>query len=316
MRFAFCLRQRRTCDDRLSDGRRDLVPVLRGRHENVTFERRHSADCITGSQILAEHDNDSAETARPIRAIQRGLQVLGCLNEHDGLTVSEVAQVTRLPRTTAYRVLETLRLSGYIVRDAQDDRYRPTILVRRLAEGFEDQAWIRDIARPQMARLGAEIVWPLSISTFAGTSMLVRETTDKSSPLALERYAAGFRIPVMVTGAGQVFLAYCSDRQRETVLKILERSSDPDDALARQKPVVDRIVTETRERGYAVNLRPYQGENSNSVPILAKDALLASLTMRYMKSAMTPEQAVADYLPKLQATAGKIGEAYAAAQPD
>jgi IclR family mhp operon transcriptional activator len=264
--------------------------------------------------VVSESDGDITENTRPIRAIQRGLQVLGCLNERDGMTVSEVAELTRLPRTTAYRVLETLRLSGYIVRDTQDDRYRPTILVRRLAEGFEDQAWIRDIGRPLIHELGRQIVWPLSITTLAGSSMLLRETTDKSSPLVLARYAAGNRVPVMVTGAGQVYLAFCSDEQRETLLRILQHSEDPDDAISREREVVERIVREARTRGYATNSRPRHGENSLSVPILADGQLLACLTMRYIKSAMTPEKAVQDYLARLQDTARKIAAAYLAAR--
>ena len=55
--------------------------------------------------------------------------------------------------------------------------------------------------------------------------MLVRETTDQSSPLALQRYSAGYRVPVMVTAGGQVYLSYCTEKQRETILQILAASN-------------------------------------------------------------------------------------------
>jgi len=53
------------------------------------------------------------ESTRPIRALTRGLDALTMLNSRDGVTVSEVAQGIRLPRTTAYRILETLRDAGF-----------------------------------------------------------------------------------------------------------------------------------------------------------------------------------------------------------
>jgi hypothetical protein len=64
----------------------------------------------------------SLEPVRPIRALLRGLEALAVLSNSRGLTVTETARRARLPRTTAYRILETLRAGGYVARD-EDDRY-------------------------------------------------------------------------------------------------------------------------------------------------------------------------------------------------
>src|SRR5258705_218035 len=56
------------------------------------------------------------ESTRPIRALMRGLDALTFLNLRDGATVSEVAQEIRLPRTTVYRILETLCNAGFGLR--------------------------------------------------------------------------------------------------------------------------------------------------------------------------------------------------------
>ncbi len=95
------------------------------------------------------------ESTRPIRALVRGLDALTVLNSRDGATVSEVAQEIRLPRTTVYRILETLCNAGFVFRDASDDRYRLTILVRSLSHGFDDEEWVGQIAKPCLIELGA-----------------------------------------------------------------------------------------------------------------------------------------------------------------
>jgi IclR family mhp operon transcriptional activator len=64
------------------------------------------------------------ESTRPIRALMRGLDALTVLNSRDGATVSEVAQEIRLPRTTVYRILETLCNARLRVSRCADDRYR------------------------------------------------------------------------------------------------------------------------------------------------------------------------------------------------
>ena len=80
------------------------------------------------------------DSTRPIRALIRGLEALAVLNRCNGATVSEIAQQIRLPRTTTYRILETLTHAGYVYRDPADDRYRLTIMVHRLAAGLADSA--------------------------------------------------------------------------------------------------------------------------------------------------------------------------------
>ncbi len=130
------------------------------------------------------------ESTRPIRALMRGFDALTVLNLRDGATVSEVAQEIRLPRTTAYRILETLCTAGFVLRDPADDRYRLTVRVKGLSQGFTDEAWVTQVAAPCIVALGNDIVWPVSVATPAGPAMMLRETTDHATPLALERLSA------------------------------------------------------------------------------------------------------------------------------
>src|SRR5580700_7528657 len=115
------------------------------------------------------------ESTRPIRALMRGLDALTVLNLRDGATVSEIAQEIRLPRTTVYRILETLCDAGFVFRDTSDDRYRLTIRVRTLSGGFEDDSWVTQIAKPFITELSHDIVWPVSVASLSGSAMMVRE---------------------------------------------------------------------------------------------------------------------------------------------
>src|ERR1700724_3173279 len=125
------------------------------------------------------------ESTRPIRALNRGLDVLTALNRLERAAINTLASAVRLPRTTTYRILETLPLAGYVGRHAHDECYRPTVMVRTLADGFDDEAMVAHIAKPHLAALGAQIVWPVAVATPAGATMMIRETTDRESPLPL-----------------------------------------------------------------------------------------------------------------------------------
>lgn len=256
------------------------------------------------------------DSTRPIRALIRGLEALAVLNRRNGATVSEVTSEIRLPRTTTYRILETLREAGYVYRDPADDRYRLTLMVRSLADGFDDEAWITQIARPCINDLCKDIVWPVTLMSQSGTSMLIRDTTDHASPLAVERFTAGFRLPLLMSASGRVYLAFCRPERRDTLLDILSRSTREEDKLARSPEELEKILDEARAQGYAtaVRSRRVSEEVAMSVPVLVDDRVLATLAVRFSASAVPLGLAVERFIPKLQETANTIRERFGAAQ--
>src|SRR5271165_1703225 len=248
------------------------------------------------------------ESTRPIRSLMRGLDALTVLNLRDGATVSEVVQEIRLPRTTVYRILETLCDAGFVYRDGTDDRYRLTIMVRGLSDGFDDEAWVTQIAKPFIYDLCREIVWPVAIATLSGTSMLVRETTDHSSPLAVARYSAGFRVPLLTSATGLAYLAHCPATQRDTLIDLLARSGKPEEARAAARPELQQALREIRSQGYAAANSSRSGSDdiTISVPVALDDRALAGLTVRFAAAALTLPAALTRFLPKLRDCADRI----------
>jgi IclR family transcriptional regulator, mhp operon transcriptional activator len=252
------------------------------------------------------------DSTRPIRALMRGLDALTVLNLRDGATVSEVAHEIRLPRTTVYRILETLCNSGFVYRDSTDERYRLTILVRGLSEGFDDEAWVNQIAKPMIYSLCAEIVWPVSIATLSGTKMMLREATDHSTPLAIERYSGGFQLPLLNTAAGRAYLAHCLPVQRDALIEILARSNKEEDKPARDRNELLHALAEIKSLGYATATRTRRlvDECTVSVPVPLNDRTLAALTVRFVASAVPLKTGLERFLPKLRQCAAKISTVF------
>jgi IclR family transcriptional regulator, mhp operon transcriptional activator len=258
-------------------------------------------------------DDSGRESTRPIRALNRGLGVLTELNRLERAPINTLAAAVRLPRTTTYRILETLRLAGYVDRDPHDDCYRPTIMVRALSEGFDDEAMVAHIAKPHLVALGEQIVWPVAVATPSGATMMIRETTDRQSPLALEQYGAGVRVPMLGSAAGRAYLAFCSGSERDALLELLSRSTLPEDRLARSRLEVDRLLNETRTQGFGMahRARRVSEETSLAIPIRAKDRILATVTVRYAASAVPLRTAVEQFLPKMREVVQKIEREFA-----
>jgi IclR family mhp operon transcriptional activator len=251
--------------------------------------------------------------SKPIRTGLRLLKVLETLNALGQASNKEVAQALDLSCPTTYRILTTLLGEGYVSKHPVTKLYRPAERVRALSVGFDEPTSIADCARPLLAELGSQLLWPVAVASVVGTAMIVHETTDADSPLAIRRVTPGRRVGLIDTASGRVFLAFCPPEQRDTLLDLLALSDDPRDLPARQpRAVVLQELQAIRGLGYATShrlgrVRPWAAV---AVPVFANQRLLATLSLRYTKGAITEPRLHKDVLPRLRSTSVAIGKRF------
>jgi len=263
------------------------------------------------AQVTPSPSPSARQPTRPIRALSRGLEVLAELNRRERAPIHTLSSAVRLPRTTTFRILETLRLAGFVERDPHDDCYRPTVHVRSLADGFDDEAMIAHIGKPYLSALAMEIVWPMDIATPAGTAMLVRETSR--SPLALESAGTGNLLPMLTSAAGRAFLAFSKTAVREAVLDSLARTAPPEERLARDRLEIERILQESRAQGFGLSQRARRisQEIALALPLRAAERVLGTLVLRFAATAVPLRTAIDQFLPKMREIAVKIEAEFA-----
>jgi IclR family mhp operon transcriptional activator len=115
-----------------------------------------------------------------------------------------------------------------------------------------------------------------------------------------------------------VYLAFCSQTQRDSLLDILGRSQREEDKLAKNRAEVQKILSDTRSQGFATAVRPRRvsDEISMAVPIMIEDRVLAAVTIRFSGTAVPLKLAVERFLPKLRDSAQKIRQAFIEQQRD
>ncbi len=254
------------------------------------------------------------DSVKPIRTALRTLNVLAELNVRSPATAADIAKALNMSRATTYRFLETLVDAGFVAKSPTSGQYSPTHMVRTLSCGYEDESWLVECAKPIIAELGKKLVWPIAIATISGPGMLLRESTDMNSPLAINRFPPGRRVSLVSTATGLVYLAFCGRQQRETLLDILAHSEQPDDLPARNRTALRKQLAEIRRRQYATAQRSRRVSNQNAiaVPVLTPEhkRVLASLSIRYSETAVKEAVALKNFLPPLQQAAQSIGASF------
>lgn len=253
---------------------------------------------------------DNKSDYKAVRGLIRGLDLLNSLNRFDGgARIGQLADATGLHRTTVRRLLETLQNEGYVRRSESDDGYRLSIKVRELSEGFRDEQWISQLAAPLLGQLLQEVVWPTDITTLDVDAMVIRETTHRFSRLSFHRSMVGRRLPLLQTAAGRAYIAHCPDTEREGILALLASRDDTQGRLARNRIWVDKLIRQTRTKGYGANYGEWGEEEkigAIAVPIRHGEQVLGSLNLIYIAKAMPIEEAARRYLGSMRSMVGQI----------
>jgi len=256
---------------------------------------------------------------KTIRALQRGLEVIDALQARPIASLHDIHQVTRIPKPTLLRILHTLDRAGLVSRRLADGHYRLSTVtgVRRKRDRHDRVA---EAAAPVLVRLCERVKWPSDLFVPAGDHMEGRETSRPHSPFvvrSVQGHLIGAQVGWLMAGVGRAYLAWCPEKEREAILRKLRKSDNPLDRLAHDPRRLDRILSETRRRGYGTRDPSFVGGSYNgppgydglatiAVPLCDGARVHGSINILWIRTAFTVEEFVARHLADLQAAAREI----------
>jgi len=205
-----------------------------------------------------------------IDALERGLRVLEAFSrESPSLSMTELAEHAGLNKSTAFRVAHTLDQLGYLKRDPETKRYRPSLKVLRLGFSALNSMEMVQIAQPYLKALSARSGKTTNM-TVRDNDEIVYVARNKVSQILAVDLQLGSRLPLHCTSMGKAQLI---DFSREELLALLgpgpyatfgPRTITTLDALAAE-------IEDVRRNGYAINDEELAiGLRSVAAPIRAR----------------------------------------------
>jgi DNA-binding IclR family transcriptional regulator len=187
-----------------------------------------------------------------VPALERGLRILGEFSAStQTLNPSEVAKRLDIPRSSAFRMMQTLESLGYLSRQNDEADYRLGVAVLRL--GYEY------VASLELVELGRPIINELRDLTGCSVHITVRDERDvvfvakaASSAAIFTSIHIGTRLPAHATVLGRLLLSGLSDEALEALY--------PEEHLQVFSEQTPRTLLELktlleldRRRGYAIS---------------------------------------------------------------
>jgi IclR family transcriptional regulator, pca regulon regulatory protein len=241
-----------------------------------------------------------------LQSLARGLGVLSVLGEGGtrGLTLSETAAATGLPRATARRSLLTSVRQGYVATDGN----RFTILPRVLELGYArlSQLTIGQLAQPHLEQVAATVHESASMAVLDGDDVRYVARAAAGRIMSVD-IMIGTRLPAFATSMGRVLLAGRSPAERELFLATARISS------LTQRTVTDpealrSILEGVAAEGFAlVDQELEEGLRSMAVPVRDPSGVTIAAVNVSMHAARTSAaEARAHVLPALRHAARAI----------
>lgn len=142
-----------------------------------------------------------------VQSIRRAFAVLRAL-ANGPLGVSEVALASRIPKSTAARLLAALTAEGAVEQVPGERRYRLGPDLHAIASGLGETWDIVSIARPALVELTTELGEAAGVSIRDGWTVQYVDQVEPPNPNPIQvRDWTGTRIPLHAVSSGQVFLA-------------------------------------------------------------------------------------------------------------
>jgi IclR family mhp operon transcriptional activator len=253
-----------------------------------------------------------------IRGLERGLQVLKVLHSEPTLSLHDIHLVTAISKPSLLRILNTLERAGMVARRLADGRYRLSAFAGVVRKRDRHDR-VAEAAAPVLAQLCRKVKWPSDLFVPAGDWMERRETSRPHSPFLLQPMYPGLasRVAWLTTGVGRAYLAWCSEKERQAILRRLRKSRNPQDWPARDPKKLDAMLSETRRRGYATRDPSHVGGTYESpmrddglaaivVPLSDGARVHGSINILWIRTAFTVEEFAAQHLADLQDASREI----------
>lgn len=234
-----------------------------------------------------------------VPGLERGLRMLQLFDRtRRFLTAAELARALDIPRSTAFRIAQTLEFLGFLEREG--DRYRAGPAVLRLGFEYIASLEVAELARPVIDRLRDATSLSAQLVIRDGREVVVVVKASPPSTFA-SNVTVGTRLPAHATILGRVLLSDADDRMLQALY--------PDATLPQHSPraprtlaELKRLLREDRARGYAVSESFFeQGISAVAAPVRDQTgAIVATISVTAQRPTLEPtefrEQLVAQVL--------------------
>ena len=223
------------------------------------------------------------------------------------MSVTEIGEVTGLPRASLHRIVGLLEREGYLQSGPRGRGLEQGARLTRLARSALAATSERGFRHSVLAALSREIGETCNISVPDGDAMVYLDRVETEWPLR-HRLPIGTRVPLHCTAGGKLYLSRLTEANLERLLAVLPLKRHTERTITGPEALLDNLAAIRRESVGTDDEEFIEGMVAVAVPIIdAEGRMVAALAFHAPKVRMDLG-AARNALPRLRAAARALSD--------
>jgi DNA-binding IclR family transcriptional regulator len=199
--------------------------------------------------------------------LTRAINIIELLSEHpEGLNATEITSKLKVPRNSVFRITQTLREHGYLVRDEETKTFQLSQKLLTLGYAALSEQSLIEKSLVIMRKLRDQFKETVPLGVLHGSEGMVVEEVQglHSFRFVLE---PGRRFHLHTAAPGKAMLAFLPDEEREVFIKKIKFNKFTANTIT-DKESFRRELKKIRRKGYAVDhAEEIQGMHCVGAPV-------------------------------------------------
>ena len=162
--------------------------------------------CRSGFQHAVEEKQRVRSGAARTRALDRGLQILEEIAARSSMTLVEISAACDLAPATASRILRTLEMRGFVIRDAESRAYGIGLKTFEIGSRFLFETRLQETCTLILRRLAWATGQSKTLAILHQSDIVYLDAQEGTSPLR-SKPQVGMRASAHATASGKCLLA-------------------------------------------------------------------------------------------------------------
>lgn len=204
-----------------------------------------------------------------VQSVDRAITVLELLSQRGWSGVTEIANDLGIHKSTAYRLITTLKDRGLVEQDPATEKYRLGFGVVLLASSVTADLDVARCSRPVCDWLAEKTRETVTVAVLEGDdAVIIHQSTSDFSALGVDW--SGRHTPLHATAAGKVFLNYMPEYQRRRLMA-KPMPSYTESTIADSESLMDEVRNGHEDGRWHTEEELETGLNAVAVPIRGVD---------------------------------------------
>ncbi|MGM7636041.1 IclR family transcriptional regulator [Bacillus sp. Hm123] len=241
------------------------------------------------------------------KTVLKSMEIIQLFFNEEQQTLQEIVEKTSLPKTSAYRMAESLYELGFLQKN-DEGAYKLGLLFLQLGQLVAERLEIRKVALPMMHELRKETGEAVNLIIREKDEAVYIEKVDTTERVRVYTQI-GRRAPLYAGACPRILLAFLSAEEKEGLINRATIKKYADGTIV-DKDVLRQMLVKSREEGYSISHSELENYSSAvAAPIFDHmGKVIAGISLVGPEARFQDEAHVEFLIIKLKKSAEKISK--------